>query len=635
MGVSNVNTANKAQIIKFALNKKSAQNTQAYKPEYLKMTGSIFNAKNSNGTKSTGSEERTNLTELNTRHSLGELKAPVSGGKKKIGEDSFQGIDDVASGKAAISTGRAATRDVEEYTAETEKNTDVVKKLSKGAENLGNQIKDNDKVFTSKLKADQKEFEKDNEKIKRLIKESEESEKVIDDAQHELEGLLARNSFQIGGTNGNDGTNNYSGRILELQTIIGSKVCLMQQNGKAIYSLQRNQNKTLSRMNRTNKMYINNQRANQKNIQSQEKQTNSVIDVAQKIEEYSALAEAGGQALNLAGDALIALGQGLCASIFGSTVGSAMIAVGGVMKKVGTVLELVGQYGQAAANLTKTAAYAAEGNLMGAMQSCAAAMQSGAAAVKSTGNIGKEWKNIDAQVNAGKQNIAAKEAAKNAVDNSIQDKALQNVGLSAEDIKKLSPEERAAKLKNISSKDMKAAQDEFLGGMSKKEAIKSTRNNLRNQMANNDNLTKFSDMKQFAKDNVGANLDKSVTEFKNNKFNQIDKMKLTKIGDKYYKTVTKKDGTTKQVAVNIDKVAHKTFDIPKLNDKAKVNINWGNNLQKLGSSTMTIATVFMRNQAMNEMSNPPKKRLEPYQMDARTRRIMQRNQKYRNHASYV
>ena len=154
-------------------------------------------------------------------------------------------------------------------------------------------------------------------------------------------------------------------------------------------------------------------------------------------------------------------------------------------------------------------------------------------------------------------------------------------------------------------------------------------------MANSENLTKFSDIKDFAKDNVGANLDKSMTEFKDNKLTQINKNKLTKIGDQYYKTVTNKDGTTKQVAVDINKIAQKTYNTPKLNDKASTKVDWGSNLQKLGSSAMTIATVFMRNQAMNEMSNPPKKRLEPYQMDARTRRIMQRNQRYRMHASYV
>ena len=627
MGVSNVNTANKAQIIKLALNKKSAQNTEANKPEYLKMTGSIFNAP-TNGIKK--DPQRDELAQLNAKNSLKELGTPTSSGKKKIGEDSFKDVDDVASGKAAIATGRSTTKSVEEYTAKTENNTGVVKKLSQDAKKLGDQIADNDKVFARKLKTEQKEFEKDNDKIKKIVKENEENQKAIDDAQHELDGLLARNSFSIGGADGNNGNSNNNQRIKELQSIIGSKVCLMQQNGKAIYSLQRSQSRTLSRMNKTNKAYINNQKINQKNIQSQEKQNNSIIDVAQQIEQYSAMAQAGGQTLRVAGIGLEALGHATN-SLFGA--GTALVTIGRIMQKVGSVLELVGQYGQTAANLTKTAAYVADGNIMGAMMSCTAAIQSGTAAVKSTGNIGKEWKNIDAQANAAKQNIVAKEAAKTAVDEAIDKQAVATK--LGKDVKDITDDDIKNNIGSISKDELKAASEKALGGMTRKDAIKSTSNNLRNQMANNENLTKFSDIKDFAKDNVGANLDKSMTEFKDNKLTQINKNKLTKIGDQYYKTVTNKDGTTKQVAVDINKIAQKTYNTPKLNDKASTKVDWGSNLQKLGSSAMTIATVFMRNQAMNEMSNPPKKRLEPYQMDARTRRIMQRNQRYRMHASYV
>ncbi len=629
MGVSNVNTANKANIIKFALNKKSAQNTQSYKPEYLKMTGSIFNAKNPEVKDS----RRDELTELNARHSIGDLKAPVSGGKKKLGEDSFKDVDDVSSGKAAISTGRAATHDVEDQTARTEKDASLVKKLSKSADKLGDNIKDGDKLFAAKLKADQKAFEKDNAKIQKLIKESEENQKVVDDAQHELDSLLASNSFQMGRADGSNSNSKNSGRINELQAIIGSKVCLMQQNGKAIYSLQRSQSKTLSRMNKTNKAYINTQKTNQKNIKSQQTQNNSVIDVAQKIEQYSAMAQAGGQALGIAGDALIALGQGLASSLFGSAAGAAMITVGGIMKKVGSVLELVGQYGQTAANLTKTAAYAAEGNIMGAMMSCASAIQSGTAAVKSTGNIGKEWKNINAQANAAKQNIAAKAAAKDAVDGAIDKQAVATK--LGKDVKDITDDDIKNNIGSISKDELKAAREKALGGMTKKEAIKSTRNNLRNQMANNETLSKLSDIQSFAKDNAETNLDKSITGFKDNKLTQIDKMKLTKIGDQYYKTVTNKDGTTKQVPVDINKITRKIYNTPKLVEKANTKIDWGSKLQSLGGSAMTIATVFMRNEAMNEMSNPPKKHLEPYQINARTQRIMARNQRYRQHASYV
>ena len=623
MGINNVNTANKAQIIKFALNKKSAQTAQSYKPEYMKMTGSIFNAK----TPDTRDARRDELNQLNTKNSINELKAPVASKKNKLDESNFEGIDDVSSGRAAISTGRSATNDVKEQTTKTEKDARTVKTLSKSANKLGDKIKDGDKVFASKLKADQKTFEKENNKIQKLIQESDEHQKQIDDAQHELDTLLASNSFDMGNAHGSSSKN--SGRINELQTIIGSKVGLMQKNGKAIYSLQRSQSRTLSRMNKTNKAYINTQKANQKNIKSQENQTNSIIDIAQQIEQYSAIAQAGGQAIGIAGEGLIALGQGLGSTLFGSAAGAAMVTVGTIMKKVGSVLELVGQYGQTAANLTKTAAYAAEGNIMGAMMSCASAIQSGTAAVKSTGQIGKNWKNIDAQANAAKQNIAAKAAAKETVNN-----AIDNVDKGAL-AQKLGKAEDQLTKKDITN--------EALGGMSKKEAKKYIRNDLRNQMAQNNNLTKLSEMQDFANANAGSSFDNSISAFNKNKADTITKMGLTAQKDAqgntfYTKTITKKDGTVETKIVDMKKInkkAQNSFNAPKLSDKANTSVDWGKNLQNLGSSAMTIATVFMQNQAMNEVSKSSKKHLEPYQMDARTQRIMQRNQRYMRHASYV
>lgn len=625
MGVSNVNTANKAQIIKLALNKKSAQNTEANKPEYLKMTGSIFNAP-TNGIKK--DPQRDELAQLNAKNSLKELGTPTSSGKKKIGEDSFKDVDDVASGKAAIATGRSTTKSVEEYTAKTENNTGVVKKLSQDAKKLGDQIADNDKVFARKLKTEQKEFEKDNDKIKKIVKENEENQKAIDDAQHELDGLLARNSFSISGADGNNGNSNNNQRIKELQSIIGSKVCLMQQNGKAIYSLQRSQSKTLSRMNKTNKAYINNQKINQKNIQSQEKQNNSIIDVAQQIEQYSAMAQAGGQTLRVAGIGLEALGHATN-SLFGA--GAALVTIGKIMQKVGSVLELVGQYGQTAANLTKTAAYIADGNIMGAMMSCTAAIQSGAAAVKSTGNIGKEWKNIDAQANAAKQNIAAKEAAKTAVDGAIDKQAVATK--LGKDVKDITDDDIKNNIGSISKDELKAASEKALGGMSKKQATKYVTNELRNQMANGDIATSYQYTNKKGKVKTHTMSTKELTSsLKYNGTLNLKTDEFTQFGNNVGVN-TAFDKAKKAFASN---PAGKKFTVPKLVDEADTKVDWGSNLQKLGGSAMTIATVFMRNQAMNEMSNASKRRyLEPYQIDARTQRIMARNQRYRMHANYV
>ena len=62
---------------------------------------------------------------------------------------------------------------------------------------------------------------------------------------------------------------------------------------------------------------------------------------------------------------------------------------------------------------------------------------------------------------------------------------------------------------------------------------------------------------------------------------------------------------------------------------------FGDTLSKIGTSATNIAAVFMQNEAIKGSTQNQKKQLEPFQLDARTRRIMQRNQRYRQHAAFV
>jgi hypothetical protein len=62
--------------------------------------------------------------------------------------------------------------------------------------------------------------------------------------------------------------------------------------------------------------------------------------------------------------------------------------------------------------------------------------------------------------------------------------------------------------------------------------------------------------------------------------------------------------------------------------------NFGSMIEKLGGNVTNIAMVFAKNKAMDEMTNNMRRPLPQYQMDARTRSIMERNQRYRMHAMY-
>lgn len=473
MGVSNVNNLNKIDLTKLALAQKSRL-AKSNQPAYMQMTGSIFNAPEVKQ-----QQETTNLNTLNTKKSLSELTKKTSTSNsttnKTEGKDKEENVDQ----GSVKSQGNQAKKG----TTQTEKDSREVKTINSESKKLNKDIKQEDKKFQAQLKQQQAAFQKDSAKLEKLSQETEETQTEIDNAQNELDSLLGSSTFTISrgdGTQGGQSTNPNQDKIDQLQKFIGSKSNLVQNNGKQIYSLQRSSSRTLSRMNRTNANFVKIHKKNTKAIQQNQNETSGIIKTATKVEQWSAIAEQGGKALDLVGQGLVTAGQALASSgnPVTAAVGTAMIATGTVMSKVGTVAEMLGQYGQTAANITKTAAYAAEGNLAGAMTSAAAAIQSGAAAQKSTKGLGDNFKAIDQRATNATNKAAANAAAKQTVKQTQQD-AVDKLGA------------------NATKEQIKQAKSEALGGMTKKEMKQSISGKLQEQMANKEISSKdlFNDIK--------------------------------------------------------------------------------------------------------------------------------------------
>lgn len=528
MGVSNVNNLNKIDLTKLALAQKSRL-AKSNQPAYMQMTGSIFNAPEVKQ-----QQETTNLNTLNTKKSLNELTKKTSTSNsttnKTEGKDKEENVDQ----GSVKSQGNQAKKG----TTQTEKDFREVKTINSESKKLNKDIKQEDKKFQAQLKQQQAAFQKDSAKLEKLSQETEETQTEIDNAQNELDSLLGSSTFTISrgdGTQGGQSTNPNQDKIDQLQKFIGSKSNLVQNNGKQIYSLQRSSSRTLSRMNRTNANFVKIHKKNTKAIQQNQNETSNVVKFATKLEQWSAIAEQGGKALDLAGQGMVAAGQAIASTAWGAAVGAAMIATGTVMSKVGTVAEMLGQYGQTAANVTKTAAYAAEGNLAGAMTSAAAAIQSGAAAQKSTKGLSNNFKAIDQRATDATNKAAANAAAKQAV------------------------------------KNMDAEQ---LGGMTKKEMKKSISGELQGQLANNEINSKdlFNDVKNKSiksNDAVNGARDKAAAAFKENVYAakgslDVQNGVVTGLDKKARKEVGKKTVTGFTNTASVAKKSTQKLDFQKL-----------------------------------------------------------------------
>ena len=206
--------------------------------------------------------------------------------------------------------------------------------------------------------------------------------------------------------------------------------------------------------------------------------------------------------------------------------------------------------------------------------------------------------------------------------------------------------------------------EDELGGVSKKQMRKAIQANLREQMQEGGALqttkkwgnSQLKDYKAQMKDATKATLadgskgtvvDKAKADAQaalkasQNKIYDAEKLlkdengNLVKLNDKHY-SVQGSDGKGKKIS-KINKQIQRDFKakISKKTDKFTNPMSgFADTLSKLGTSATNIAAVFMQNEAIKG-STTSKKQLEPFQLDARTRRIMQRNQMYRQHATFV
>lgn len=569
MGVSNVYNQAKASAI--AAVKSNLANSGVkkadLKPEYMRMTGSIFDAPDLNR-----NSQVPFLASSNIKASLVELnKKPVEAPQGKGSNNNELDMPGSASeGRAAAANVKSQSNKAKKLTQKTEKNTTVVNKFNSDSELLQTKIvKDNKKFKAQQLKLEGK-IKSDNLKLAKLIDENEEYQKQVDDAQHELDSLLARNSFTMGGSGASANNDNQS-RITELQTLIGSKVGLMQANGKIVYSLQRNQTRTIKQMNKTNSQYVKVNNQNVKAMSQQQSETSKILRVATEIEKYSALVQTAGQTLDILGQAMKAAGT--------APGMHWMIPVGRLMSSVGTVAEMVGQYGVAAANITKTASYAAEGNIMGAMQSAAMAVQAGTAAVKSTKNLKANFDNINTKANEALNKIDANKIAKEQVKQMEQD-GVDFKGMSKKDMRK------------SISKDLQAK-------MNGKDATLN-----RNDLLENGKLTE-----------AGRTAGQESA-------NEVGKEFTLQIG---------KQGGNAKIA---SKATLKHFRNEASKTISKSSTSWGDRMQQMSQGFMTLASIYGMSQNSGT-SNKRHAEQWDLNSDPRMARIMRNNELYRARRAYA
>lgn len=581
MGVLNVYNSAKSQAIAAVKSgmAKNAQKTQAKKPDYMQMTGSIFNAPQLNN--------QYTITELNTTKSLAELNkkldsTPVNQDNNKDNEMPANAVE----GKAAASSIQAQAEKLNAMTRNVEGDADIVANFSASSQKINKDIIENDKNFTKTLQKQQSELKRDNTKLDKLNKETLEIQKEVENAQRELDTLLARNSFSFGESQSGSGNNDDQNKIIELQTFIGSKVRIMQANGKVIQSLQRSQSRNLAKIQQTNNQYVKTNKTNIKNLQAQETKTNKVIEFATKVEEISQIVEMGGQSLKMSGQIMV---------LAATTPWTAwMRPVGMIMEKAGTIAETIGQYGVTAANITKTAAFAAEGNLTGAMQSAATAIQSGAAAFNSTKSIKSEFAQINKQGQDAMNKLAAKTAAKDAVEG-------------------MSPEE--------------------LGGMTKKEMKKSISANLQEQM-NDGKLDAKGLYKELRAGNLSSANSTAVQDaVKTGKTNFLNA--VTNAGGSINGVVV--SGLDKKARNNISKTASSGFTNT-ASKTVKSSTSFGNKLSILGNTLTSTAALFtQQNNAAASAVNTRKATVPQWDLnrDPRLVKILQSNEAYARHRNYA
>ncbi len=378
--------------------------------------------------------------------------------------------------KISASEGRKMAADMNQQkenvsaqTKETEKNTQTANKYSKAAQKDQKNIIKQQKSLEKQNKASTKEIQQNQKEITALTETMNDEDQQINALQAELQSLTAGDNTGVGvnsafslslaGTEEHEQAQQEdpnAQRIAELQGQISTKTASMKTTGAKIGKLQTKTNKQIKTMHKVSIKYMNTIQKTQGNLESNQKASDKILNVANKVEQISTTVAQAGTALKYTGMGLVALGQAT-SWCFGA--GAALIAAGTVMQKAGSVAEVVGQYGQLAAGVTKTACYAAQGNLAGALTSAGSAIMAGATAIKGTQEMGNTFKQINEKANEATQKLAAGVAAREAVKEQMAGEGLGN--LSKKQATKLAKD---GAMQSLEGQSTKAINESFKAG---------------------------------------------------------------------------------------------------------------------------------------------------------------------------
>ncbi|MBP3924921.1 hypothetical protein J6E39_06740 [bacterium] len=420
MPINNVNSMNKADLVKLALTKKTSAAKQAQLPAHLTMNGSIFSvAGNNNFAKPVNNTQDTksNIIKENINKSLklGQPKA-TSSSKKEVSSNMS-----AADGKAAANDAKGVQADVKSAASVSQKNTKAAQQNDKDAQKLNKTMKKDQKTLQKQMKNEQKTFTNAQKQMASAMKDVNANEVEINNIKSQIQSLTAGDNTGVGSTsaftlslggagqdNKNPVSNDNSAKLNELYSRLNEKTSIGQSYGAKFTTLQKTCSRSMKNMNKMSNQFVKMQKTNQKNLQANMNETSGFIKTAEKADQIAQLAIQGGQALDLAGKGLMALG----AAMSWTGGGSALIATGKIMRYTGKISVTVGKFGSAAANVMKTAGYAAEGNLKGAIASAGAAVQTGVAAAKDAKSFGSDWKQITADAKDATAKLDALKDAK-------------------------------------------------------------------------------------------------------------------------------------------------------------------------------------------------------------------------------
>jgi hypothetical protein len=409
-----LNTPNKAELYKLAMNdRKAGESTADNKPEYMKSTGSIFNAQ-------TTHRPGKGFNWVSQNHGEGTTRGAAPKG---------EGNEETPNSKSAMSQARnmgGTIGGLRGSTSGTQHDADTSKEAGKNAQRLDKTIDKGDKRYQAAHKKDLKEQQKTNVEIAKNTVLMKTEQAIITDLTAQMTTLGEASAAPAGGadpmggpsnsvyslasageeqtaaqngttnaftTGGSDigGTSDANAQEIEnLSTQLDESIAKMDGYSKANVKLQQVSQRQVKQMNVTNQNYVRTNNANQKAMENEHKTADKVIDVANTVDKVGQITSTVGMTLSIIGQVMEKIPY--------------TAVPGAFIHGVGETANAVGSYASCAANVTKTVAYASKGDIQGALMSAGSAIMSGASAVASTQAAGKAFEG------ANKASAAAKAA---------------------------------------------------------------------------------------------------------------------------------------------------------------------------------------------------------------------------------